>query len=161
MAYFNPNTYEIYAGSNIDGFLDGFVEIDEVIAPLIRILNLRGYKTEYCCSGHPLSSVDEIFTDIADAENAFADTLRVEKSIKEKLPYRVIIGAPASNFYISFVTKRERDFPYPLPDGFTWESDSVIRYHYVCKEFYAFLEERLLAANALHRWALRLPTTEL
>ena len=28
------------------------VEIDDLILPIIKILNQKGYKTEYCCSGH-------------------------------------------------------------------------------------------------------------
>ena len=29
------------------------VEVDEMILPVIRILNLKGYRTKFCCSGHP------------------------------------------------------------------------------------------------------------
>lgn len=29
------------------------VEVDEMILPVIRILNLKGYKTKFCCGGHP------------------------------------------------------------------------------------------------------------
>jgi hypothetical protein len=29
------------------------VDIDEQIAIVIRLLNLKGYETLYCCSGHP------------------------------------------------------------------------------------------------------------
>lgn len=52
MAYYDLKTNEIWAESNIDGFHDEHIEIDEVIAPLIRELNIKGYKTKFCCSGH-------------------------------------------------------------------------------------------------------------
>ena len=52
MAYYDLKTNEIWADSNIAGFHDEHIEIDEVIAPLIRELNIKGYKTKFCCSGH-------------------------------------------------------------------------------------------------------------
>ena len=56
-AYFmNGDTGEIINKSetppdiNIDG--NTWFEIDELIVPLVRIINKRGFKTMYCCSGH-------------------------------------------------------------------------------------------------------------
>lgn len=31
-------------------------EIDEIMIPIIKILNEKGYKTEYCCSSHTYGS---------------------------------------------------------------------------------------------------------
>lgn len=50
----NKRDFEIYDESkcprlNCDGMV---VEIDELIAPTIIILNQKGYMTEFCCSGH-------------------------------------------------------------------------------------------------------------
>lgn len=48
MAYMDLNTFEIWAESNIDGFHDEHIEVDELIAPIIRELNhnlvLAGYN---------------------------------------------------------------------------------------------------------------------
>jgi len=33
---------------------DDYVQIDELIAPVIQVLNRKGYITRFCCSGHPL-----------------------------------------------------------------------------------------------------------
>lgn len=57
MAYYDLKTNEIWAESNIDRFHDEHIEIDEVIAPLIRELNIKGYKTKFCCSGHPFYAI--------------------------------------------------------------------------------------------------------
>lgn len=51
MTYYDLKTNEIWADSNIAGFHDEHIEIDEVIAPLIRELNIKGYKTKFCCWG--------------------------------------------------------------------------------------------------------------
>lgn len=49
----NLKTFEIWADSNIDGFENEHFEVDELIAPVIRELTLKGYTTKFCCSGHP------------------------------------------------------------------------------------------------------------
>ena len=46
MAYISYNTYEISDTKN-----DSFY-VDDIIVPIILILNKKGYFTEYCCSGH-------------------------------------------------------------------------------------------------------------
>jgi hypothetical protein len=53
--YYNVDRDEIVVDNlpyhkEIDG--DDFFEIDELIIPLIKICNQKGYKTRYCCSGH-------------------------------------------------------------------------------------------------------------
>ena len=68
MAYINLNPKDknycmIY--NSID-FIDecdqeNYVEVDEMIAPVIAVLNKKGYKTVYCCSGHPYPSRDMIY----------------------------------------------------------------------------------------------------
>ncbi|MBR5312034.1 MAG: hypothetical protein IKU40_04025 [Clostridia bacterium] len=40
---------------------EGFIELDEWIAPAIQVLNQKGYTTRFCCSGHPLA--DWLFID--------------------------------------------------------------------------------------------------
>lgn len=51
MAYMNRITFEITADCPRDNTLD-FYEIDDAIASSIRLLNLKGYRTAWCCSGH-------------------------------------------------------------------------------------------------------------
>lgn len=56
MAHMCMGCYEIYNGdlgmcpkANCEGEV---VEIDELMVPAIRLLNEKGYMTEFCCSGH-------------------------------------------------------------------------------------------------------------
>lgn len=60
MAFMHSKTFDIINSSNIDGYLDDYFEIDDYIAKPIQILNLKGYKTEFCCSGHPYDTVNEL-----------------------------------------------------------------------------------------------------
>lgn len=53
MVYINKDTFEIY--ENLIGYeneLDNYFECDEFIAYTIMLLNIKGYKTNYCCAGH-------------------------------------------------------------------------------------------------------------
>ena len=54
MACIHKETFDIYHNDQII-VPDGYFEIDEEIAPAIQVLNRKGYITEYCCAGHPLT----------------------------------------------------------------------------------------------------------
>ncbi len=41
---------------NKDNCQCNIIELDELIAPTIIMLNQKGYKTKYCCSGHYYNS---------------------------------------------------------------------------------------------------------
>jgi len=36
-------TFDYFSGSNIDHFLDDCFDVDDAIAPVIKVLNLKGY----------------------------------------------------------------------------------------------------------------------
>jgi hypothetical protein len=62
MVYMTPNTYELISKTdsesldNVDS--NTLIELDEMIAPVIQVLNKKGYKTYACCSGHPYDVID-------------------------------------------------------------------------------------------------------
>jgi len=81
--------YEIYEKEriNFDNYLEfnfcpnvncdgAIIEVDEMILPTIKLLNQKGYMTEYCCSGHygrDISSIyikfyEECFEDIINSD---------------------------------------------------------------------------------------------
>lgn len=157
MAYMDMKTFDIWAESNIDGFHDGQVEIDEVIAPIIRELNIKGYKTRFCCSGHPYYSVNEAFTKSEETAKGFVGLIKMEQCENTDFPVRVLYFLADNDFYISFDGVSRSDFGVPLPDGFGWDGDGIIRYWYAETEVYEFLEERLKASKALYKWAVMLP----
>jgi len=105
MAYMDLKTFEIWAESNIDGFHDGQAEIDEVIAPVIRELNIKGYRTSYCCSGHPFYSMNEAFTSSEEIANGIVGLVKTEPSNNKKFPIRALYMMPDTDFYIFPLTK--------------------------------------------------------
>ena len=93
MAYYDLKTNEIRADSNIAGFHDEHIEIDEVIAPLIRELNIKGYKTKFCCSGHPFYSLCEAMVDSEETAKAFVGLIGTERTENPRVPVRALYGA--------------------------------------------------------------------
>ena len=157
MAYYDLKTNEIWADSNIAGFHDEHIEIDEVIAPLIRELNIKGYKTKFCCSGHPFYSLCEAMVDSEETAKAFVGLVGTERTENPRVPVRALYVMPDNDFYITFEENEHKAIVLALPDGFEWDDERTIRYTYNNFEFYAFLAERAKAAKALHDWATQLP----
>jgi len=153
MAYMDLNTFEIWAESNIDGFHDEHIEVDELIAPIIRELNLKGYKTKFCCSGHPYYSLNEAFTSSEETAKGLVGLVKTEKTDNADIPIRALYVALDDDFYIAFDGVSSQDFTVPLPDGFWWDEDSIIRYSYSTREVYELLAERLNACKTLYEWA--------
>lgn len=157
MAYMDLKTFDIWAESNIDGFHDNQVEVDEVIAPIIRELNLKGYKTKFSCSGHPFNSMNEAFTDSEKTASCFVGLVKTEQCNRPNMPIRALYLIADNDFYISFDGVTKNDFRVNLPDGFYWDDETVIRYEYKESEVYELLAERLEASKSLYQRAVTLP----
>ena len=153
MAYMDLNTFEIWAESNIAGFHDEHVEIDELIAPIIRELNLKGYKTKFCCSGHPYLSMNEAFACSEEVAKCIAGLVKTEVSEQDDFPIRALYIASDDDLYITFDGISRNDFSVPLPDGFWWDDEYTIRYGFSTAETYELLSERLGACKNLYQWA--------
>ena len=129
-------TNEIWAESNIDRFHDEHIEIDEVIAPLIRELNIKGYKTKFCCSGHPFYSLCEAMVDSEETAKAFVGLIGTERTENPRVPVRALYVTQDNDFYITFEENEQKAIVLALPDGFEWDDERTIRYTYNNYEFY-------------------------
>lgn len=127
MAYYDLKTNEIWADSNIAGFHDEHIEIDEVIAPLIRELNIKGYKTKFCCSGHPFYSLCEAMVDSEETAKAFVGLIGTERTENPRVPVRALYVTPDNDFYITFEENEQKAIVLALPDGFEWDDERTIR----------------------------------
>ena len=64
--YMKRDDYELYSQGYVVDYMsdhdqedtsESFIELDDLIAPIISMLSKKGYKTLYSCSGHPYSMV--------------------------------------------------------------------------------------------------------
>ena len=114
----NLKTFEIWADSNIDGFENEHFEVDELIAPVIRELNLKGYTTKFCCSGHPYYMFNEAFTKTEKDATAIVGLIDTERCEDANFSVRALYIMPDNDLYIVFAGVSSNDFCLPLPDGF-------------------------------------------
>lgn len=61
MSYIHKITGDVYHDIQSDDARDDFFECDELIAPIISILNKKGFKTQFCCSGHAYPTIDDYY----------------------------------------------------------------------------------------------------
>ncbi|MHB1155014.1 MAG: hypothetical protein ACYCWE_19300 [Eubacteriales bacterium] len=69
---FNSNGHSVHSWRhlhNIDNYLDDYFEVDDMIAPVIQLLNKKGYVTTFYCGGHPYVDICEFSTDIESNSN--------------------------------------------------------------------------------------------
>ena len=124
---------------------EGFIELDEWIAPAIQVLNQKGYTTRFCCSAHPLY-----------------DWLYIDKS-KEK---GYVEGG---NFVRSYIMFDEGITLPSLPPDFTSKENTytqrprlvIEKDHPVTSasenQFFEKARRILETMKELYEWALELP----
>jgi len=122
---------------------EGYVEIDELIAPTIQVLNRKGYITRYCCSGH-----------------SFEDCLELIKTENGSEYQESTIPLTS---YIIF----EEGITLPvLPCCFVIDPDNpmleIRKWHYIdnaydLSQFYERTRSVLETMKQLYQWALDLP----
>ncbi|MBQ8333676.1 MAG: hypothetical protein IJX93_07875 [Clostridia bacterium] len=142
MAVMHEETFKIYHEDQTC-VPDGYVYIDELIAPTIAVLNQKGYTTTFCCAGHPEN--DWFLIDDGE-ESGFSES------------------GNARNAYIAFAKGIELP---SLPGGFEterydWDDFKLtIRKRYVFDDDYFERAQQILETmKELYEWALTLPEFE-
>lgn len=141
MVYINKDTLEIVRHLLCDEAREEYFECDELIAPTIQMLNVKGYLTNNCCSGHPTYNV-------AITENGSINKIPYEPMIWISFDEKVDISnwkLPTSlNYSIELSGYGQYQLKIYLPivdtDDFFDRATEIIKY---CKLF--------------HNWAVGLP----
>ena len=166
MIYIRKDDFSIWDEGEVDE--SAFFEVDECIAPAIQVLNRKGYRTTYCCCGHPFPSHGE-----ADVPMSVPDPFHIIVGTYEAVPqpdnkdhfdegqYHIrFINDPALVSYISF--ENNVVLPY-LPEGWSYDDDSpnvLIQYRFDDSREWKpleFMKERLRVMEELYDWAAFLP----
>ena len=62
MAFINKKDFSIISDylpyNDLKPTPEDYFECDDMIAPTISLLNRKGYKTCFCCGGHPFPFID-------------------------------------------------------------------------------------------------------
>jgi len=132
----HKETFEIYTSDQCTT-PDNYVLIDDLIAPVIQIINRKGYITDWCCSGHPLAKEF-----IIDGE--WGKYQEINSHLKSS--------------YISF--KEGISLPM-LPPEFAADSNFgkliIRKWFEVNDDFYKISRSILETMEQLYKWALELP----
>lgn len=133
MALINTKDFSIVSGNDDVFDTDNYFECDDLIAPAISLLNKKGYKTKFCCSGHPFDYItgcicetddefnDEYVTRICDSNVPKVQEVFHDADLSE-FPYYVVTKFSQNVFYVYF--DKEYDFP-TLPDEFDIDSPNI------------------------------------
>ena len=124
MAFMHSKTFDIIFNSNIDGYLDDYFEIDDYIAKPVQILNQKGYKTKFCCSGHPYDTVNELTmeNDGTDPHELMPGVISVE-TLSDGWLKVIVRQAMDCEAYISFDPTVV--LPEQPPEGWYRVSDAI------------------------------------
>ena len=118
MAFINKNDFSIVSYVQDYKIAEDYFECDDLIAPAISLLNKKGYKTTYCCSGHPFGHIGCAIMEESPSEHIPKEQiLRIESSecvfdewkeagsefSLEEFPYYVVYREIlATNLYVTF-----------------------------------------------------------
>lgn len=61
MAYIDRKTFKPYSDISVSEVEQRSFDCDDLIAPVISILNQKGYVTNFCCAGHPYPQYEEMY----------------------------------------------------------------------------------------------------
>ncbi len=119
---------------------DDFIEVDELIAVPVQILNRKGYKTACCCAGHAPNHMFP-WPEIKDDRIVVVDY--------DVVPY-------CAETYITFF--ETYGFPF-LPEGFSQQKNRIYKQYDKSQENaeWEILLAIMESAKALHDWAMALP----
>lgn len=113
--YIDSDTFEIR---------DNVFEVDGLMAEAISILNKKGYKTRYCCSGHIDNSIHSIKLENDKVENIIK-TEDTQYEIVKKGDYSIVyFKTPGTRTYIMF----DKDYNFKtIPKGFEKENKTELK----------------------------------
>jgi hypothetical protein len=75
MAYIDTRTFDIYSDVTIPEVEHRSFECDDLIAPVIKVLNKKGYRITSCRTGHPYPRYQEMYLMVyGDTQEAISST---------------------------------------------------------------------------------------
>lgn len=154
MSYIHNITGDVYHDVEVEDARDEFFECDELIAPIISMLIKKGFRTQFCCSGHAYPTIEDYYAketcqiDLNNDRIANIITRRGYDTVTKISKVNIVVDPSpfSANFtiveheemnnvtYIYFNCDMPWEYLPPLPKGWTIERAScgdgdVIRYN--------------------------------
>ena len=154
MSYIHNITGDVYHDVEVEEARDEFFECDELIAPIISMLIKKGFRTQFCCSGHAYPTIEDYYAKetckIDLANDRISEIIRrrgddtITKITKTNIitddspfssNYTIVEHEEMNNVtYIYFDCDMPWDYLPPLPKGWTIDRApcgdcDVIRYN--------------------------------
>ena len=153
MSLIHKETFDILNNCEY-GKEEDYFEADENIALIISVLNKKGYKTAFCCSGHAFPNINEFRADKKEDFEClvFFDLQDIRY---ENGRYKAFDRDNAKYCYIMFA----EDYSFSaLPEGFTYDGNSkCIEKEYISKsDTYDLIQEIVDSMKKLYEWAKEL-----
>lgn len=149
MSFIHKKNFDILNNCE-DGKESDYFEVDENIALVISMLNKKGYRTTYCCSGHAFPDIIEFRSDNKEDFDCliFCDLQEIRY---ENGMYKAFDKGNAKCCYISFA----EDYSFSeLPEGFTYDGNyKSIEKEFTCEsDTYDLIQEVVDTMKALYEW---------
>ena len=134
MAYIDTRTFDIYSEVTVSEVERWSFECDDLIAPAIKALNKKGYKTVSCCTGHPYPRYQEMYLMVyGDTQEAISSThgrcIVTPEFRKEAAIYELVTPDDIPEEHLFDNLKIDTDRPYAFFRVETkWPVYAVISY---------------------------------
>ncbi|WP_026653420.1 hypothetical protein [Butyrivibrio proteoclasticus] len=181
MALINKNTFDILQSIDFNGFetfdcgkgfnKEDYFECDEEIAPVISLLNKKGYKTKFCCQGHLYDSIGcgafslNMYEGYDIYENV-PGIIQIENEDR-KMPSVIFRQQVSSDMYIIF--EDASNLPEP-PKGFYLKNNKLetdifpksisCTDKYMQDKPYSFFTKKIKLLSLLYKWVEELPDAD-
>ena len=179
MAHINKKDFSIISDyiniDNLETDSDDYFECDDMIAPTISLLNKKGYKTAFCCAGHPFPCIDNVGIDhnltaeeieennievllITDMTDELIEKYGFDDPEISKCPYYMEHKNPFTQLiYIYF--EGEYEFADIPEDAYIDECGLYIHYtdEEFCPDGFKGIMQVYETNKKLYEWAERLP----